>query len=67
MAKKTMSYESAYEELQEILTALEEGEIGIDALSDKVKRASELLAFCKEKLRNTQAQVEGILDELQDD
>lgn len=64
---KIESYEKAYEELQEILSQMEEGEISIDALSDKVKRASELLTYCKDKLRTTQSQVDDILDNLQQD
>ncbi len=55
-----LSYESAYQELQTITTALQSNEIGIDALAEKVKRASELVAFCQQKLRATEEEIEKI-------
>ena len=41
--KEELSYETAYGELQEIMSALQNEEISVDSLSTKVKRASELL------------------------
>ena len=35
-----ISYDKAFEELQTIVKDMEEGEIGVDELSIKVKRAS---------------------------
>lgn len=52
--KKTPSYTEAYEELQQISTQLESGEVGIDELSALVQRAKELLVFCQKKLRSTE-------------
>jgi exodeoxyribonuclease VII small subunit len=43
------------------------GEVGIDALSIKVKRASELIQFCKDKLKTTELDVEQILNQLESD
>jgi exodeoxyribonuclease VII small subunit len=48
----TQTYESAYNELQQIVSALQNDAISIDDLSEKVKRASELVAFCQDKLRS---------------
>jgi exodeoxyribonuclease VII small subunit len=53
----TQTYESAYNELQQIVSALQNDAISIDDLSEKVKRASELVAFCQDKLRNTELKV----------
>lgn len=61
------SYDKAFEELQEIVQNLEEGEISVDDLSVQVKRASELIKICKEKLFNTEKDVQKILDELDKD
>jgi exodeoxyribonuclease VII small subunit len=58
------SYEQAFEELQQIIHDIESGEISIDSLSEKVKRASVLIAYCKNKLTNTELDVQKILDEL---
>jgi exodeoxyribonuclease VII small subunit len=59
-----MTYESAYNELQAIISDIESGEISVDLLSEKVKRAAELIAFCKEKLTSTESDVQKILDDL---
>ncbi|OIP01575.1 MAG: exodeoxyribonuclease VII small subunit [Bacteroidetes bacterium CG2_30_33_31] len=61
---KERSYEEAIKELEEIVENIEEGEIGIDELASKIKKASTLLKFCKDKLRNTEQDVEEILKEL---
>ena len=38
-----ISYTDAFEELQTIVTEIEQGEISVDELSEKVKRASFLI------------------------
>jgi exodeoxyribonuclease VII small subunit len=62
--KNVISYDKAFEELQTIVAELEEGEIGVDELSEKVKRASELLKICKGKLSSTEEDIQKILKEL---
>ena len=59
--EKKLSYDKAFEELQEIVHDMEEGEIGVDDLSIKVKRAAELISICKEKLSSTEEDVQKIL------
>ena len=54
------SYEKAMEELQQIVDQLQEEAIGIDDLSTKIKRAAELIQFCKEKLRTTDSDLKNI-------
>lgn len=51
MKDKKTTYDSAYAELQQIVMALQQNEIGIDKLAEKVQRANELVAFCQTKLR----------------
>jgi exodeoxyribonuclease VII small subunit len=51
----TLTYSSAYQELQEITEALQQGQISIDDLTAKIERANLLVRFCREKLRNTEA------------
>ncbi|OYT15710.1 MAG: exodeoxyribonuclease VII small subunit [Bacteroidetes bacterium 4572_77] len=60
MSKK-ITYESALNELQNIVAEIEGEEIGIDELSKKVKRAAELLKTCQQKLRQTEEDVNEIL------
>ncbi|HLW06046.1 MAG TPA: exodeoxyribonuclease VII small subunit [Marinilabiliaceae bacterium] len=61
-----MTYTAAFEELQEIVNEIEQGEISVDELSAKVKRASVLIKICKTKLTTTEEDVQKILTELED-
>ncbi len=62
--KEEIKYTDAFEELQQIVLEIEEGEISVDELSEKVKRASELIKICKLKLSTTEEDVNQILREL---
>ena len=66
MAKKNITYQNAIEELEDILQKMEDNELEIDSLSDQVKRASELISFCKNKLKSTEKDVEDILQKMED-
>jgi exodeoxyribonuclease VII small subunit len=59
-----MTYTEAFHELQEIVAEIEKGETTVDVLSQKVKRASELIQLCKKTLRETEGDVNSILQEL---
>lgn len=48
------TYESAWTELQKIVQDLQGGSVGIDQLTVKIERASELMRFCRERLRSTE-------------
>jgi exodeoxyribonuclease VII small subunit len=61
---KEPNYTEAFEELQEIVSLIEEGEISVDELSEKVKRAAKLIKICKTKLTSTEEDVDKILKEL---
>lgn len=61
---KNMNYAEAFEELQAIVTEIEQGEITVDELSEKVKRAAVLIKVCKAKLTATEEDVNKILKEL---
>jgi exodeoxyribonuclease VII small subunit len=58
------TYTEAFEELQEIVSEIEQGEISVDELSAKVKRAALLIKICKDKLTTTEEDVSKILSEL---
>ena len=59
-----IKYTEAFEELQAIVREIEEGEISVDELSEKVKRAAYLIKVCKSRLSATEADVNKILREL---
>jgi exodeoxyribonuclease VII small subunit len=61
----TSNYAEAYEELQRIVSEIENGEISVDELSEKVKRATELIRICKLKLTTTEEDVNKILKDLE--
>ena len=65
MAKKktAASYQEAFEELKSILENLQQGETGIDEMSRNSKRAAELLKYCRERLRQTKAEIDTYLTE----
>ena len=46
-----ITYQEAYQEISEILSEIEHGEIPLETLPEKVKRAGELIAYCQDKLR----------------
>lgn len=60
---ENLTYEQALMELQQIVTALENGTISIDELAEKTARAALLLQFCREKLRQTETQVNNLFSE----
>jgi exodeoxyribonuclease VII small subunit len=59
-----LTYTTAFEELQKIVSEIEQGAISVDELSEKVKRASQLIKICKSKLTSTEEEVNKILKEL---
>jgi len=64
--EEKITYEEAFRELKEIVNEIEEGDISVDELSTKVKRASKLIKICKGKLTSTEEDVNKILEELQE-
>ena len=56
----TLTYANALQEVQTIVQSLQEGQIGIDELSEQLSRAAELIKFCREKLRQTEQEVDGL-------
>lgn len=63
--KNEMTYESAYAELKRIASEIENESVSVDLLAEKVKRASELITFCQEKLRSTELEVNKIIKQME--
>ena len=66
MTAKKISYSEAMAEIDDILEKIENEELDVDELAEKVKRVSVLLKTCKDKLTKTNEQVEKILKEMED-
>ncbi|HEY0176353.1 MAG TPA: exodeoxyribonuclease VII small subunit [Pedobacter sp.] len=63
--EKNLNYEEAYEELSRIAADIETESVSVDVLAEKVKRASELIAFCQTKLRSTETEVNKIIKQME--
>ena len=64
MMAQEIDYTKAFEELQNIVSEIEKGEISVDEISAKVKRAATLIKVCRKKLSTTEEDVNQILREL---
>ena len=58
--EQPLSYESAWKELQQIVADLQAEAVLVDALAEKIERATQLADFCRERLRQTEAQLEKL-------
>ena len=56
-----ITYEEAFEELKNIIAHLEHGNIAVDDLAEKVKRATLLIELCKTKLTATEEEVNKVI------
>jgi len=64
MTKKQLTYQKALEELEAIVTKIEENEPEVDELNDLVKKAVDLVNYCKAKLKLTEEQLKNNLENL---
>ncbi|HOL21738.1 MAG TPA: exodeoxyribonuclease VII small subunit [bacterium] len=65
MTENKLTYTKAISELEEIVKEIENEDVEVDNLIEKVKRASFLIKYCKEKLRNTETEVKKVLSSLE--
>ena len=61
---KETTYTAALEELKEIVDQLENDSISVDELTEKMKRATELMKICKDKLTKTEEEINKTIAEL---
>lgn len=66
MNDNNISYTEAINELEIIVNEIEEGNIDLDILLKKVERAATLILFCKEKLKNSEANLEKVIKKLEE-
>ncbi|NDV68050.1 exodeoxyribonuclease VII small subunit [Dysgonomonas sp. 25] len=65
MAKKEQTYGEAMQELQDIMSLIENEELDVDVLLAEVKKAANLIKLCKEKLYKTNEEIQKILDKIE--
>ena len=62
---KKLTYSDATAELETIVNQIENEEIEVDILAEKIKRAAYLMTFCKNKLKGTEGEVKKLLNEIE--
>ena len=63
MSKEKISYAEAIAEIETILQKIEEGQLDVDELAEKVSRVTGLLKLCRDRLHQTEKKIGKILDE----
>lgn len=66
MGNKQLTYSEAIARLDEIVKLIDNNEVEIDQLADKIKEANKLIAFCSEKLTKAEKEMENLLAEKQE-
>lgn len=61
-----MKYQESITKLEEILQQLDDSELGVDELAEKVEEASRLLKSCQSILLDTEKKVNKTLAEIED-
>jgi exodeoxyribonuclease VII small subunit len=62
VSDEELTYRAALDELRVIHGRLREDEVDVDRLLDDVKRASDLLAFCRRRLTAVGERLEEVLE-----
>ena len=66
MAKKKETYSQAMARLESIVRQVDSNELEIDELVEKIKEANEIIAFCSEKLKKADKEIEKLLADKQE-
>ena len=66
MAKKKETYSQAMARLETIVRQVDSNELEIDELVEKIKEANEIIAFCSEKLKKADTEIEKLLSDKQE-
>ncbi len=61
--KDKLTYEQAMQRIEDIVRQVENNEIGIDSLTEKLKEARALVKQCKEQLYAVDKDIRDILNE----
>ena len=62
MNEEQRSYQEALDELRAIHTRLTRSDVDVDRLLEDVKRAADLLAFCRARLASVGERLEEVLE-----
>lgn len=62
MANKTLSYDEAIGQIEAIMAKFRNGEMSVDQLAAEVKRATELIGYCKERLLKAEEDLKKVME-----
>ena len=60
---KKLNYEEAVKQLEEIVEKMESGELDLDSMTTQLKKAQELVKLCKNRLMQTDQDIQGLLED----
>jgi len=60
---KAKTFDAAYKELQKIVDQLQSEDVSIDKLTTQIKKATELVKFCKSKLRVVEDEIASVSED----
>ena len=66
-SKPELTYDTAFAELESIAAELQAGDLPLEDLTNKVKRAYLLISVCKEKLRDADKDMTALMAILNDE
>ena len=66
VTKKKETYSQAMERLEKIVSQIDNNELDIDILAEKIKEANEIIKFCSDKLAKADKEIEKLLSEKQE-
>lgn len=61
--KESINFDNAYTELQAIHAKIQDDNISIEEISTLIRRSTELIKFCKERLRSIEGDIDQAFEE----
>ncbi len=61
--KKEITYKEAYTKLEALVEELENGDIALEQLANKIKEAKDWIAICEKKLRKVEKESNQAIQE----
>lgn len=62
MAKKALSYDEAIAQIEVIMERFRTGDMSVDELAAQVKKATELIGYCKERLYKAEEDLKSVME-----
>jgi len=59
--QEELTYELAMQKLEEMARQMEQGEIGIDEMAERLREAQKLMKYCQEKLYEAEKNCKSLL------